>query len=52
MVNTIKVLLADDHNRADGYIPKSALKRDVLALLEGLLSARLAHHMRHSVEWQ
>ena len=29
-------------NRADGYIPKSTLKRDIVALLEGLLSARMA----------
>ena len=29
-------------NKADGYIPKSALKRDILPLLDGLLSARFA----------
>ena len=29
-------------NSADGYIPKSTLKRDILALLDGLLSARMA----------
>ena len=28
--------------RADGYIPKSTLKRDILALLDELLSARMA----------
>jgi len=29
-------------NRADGFIPKSTLKRDIVALLDGLLSARMA----------
>lgn len=29
-------------NKADGFFPKSTLKRDIMALTEGLISARMA----------